>query len=138
MENLFHLSLPCENLVDTKMFYVDTIGASLGRYANNWADINLFGHQVTFTKVGKFDFTNPSYKLEGQVLSSFHFGIILDKDTWENIYSKLKNQDLKVTPQATFLKNRSGEHVSFFVKDPNGYMLEFKRFKNNNEVFVTG
>ena len=137
MENLFHLSLPCENLVETKMFYVDTIGAALGRYTNNWLDINLFGHQVTFTKAGKFDFTNPSYKLEGNVLQSFHFGIILEKDAWDNVYSNLKNQDLDITSHATFLKNRSGEHVSFFVKDPNGYMLEFKRFKNENEVFTT-
>ena len=115
MEKLFHLSLPCENLLETKMFYVDTVGASLGRYANNWVDINLFGHQVTFTKVGKFDFTNPSYKFEGNILSSFHFGIILNADAWEKVYSKLKNQDLDITTQATFLKNKFGEHVSFFV-----------------------
>jgi extradiol dioxygenase family protein len=44
MDNLFHLLLPCRNLVETKMFYLDIIGASLGRYSNNWADINLFGH----------------------------------------------------------------------------------------------
>ena len=137
MKNLFHLSLPSENLVETKMFYVDIVGASLGRYANNWLDINLFGHQVTFTKAGKFDFTNPSYKFEGNVLSSFHFGIILEKETWEKVYSKLKNHDLEVTPQTNFLKNKFGEHQSFFVKDPNGYMLEFKRFKNKNEIFTT-
>lgn len=137
MGNLFHLSLPCENLVETKMFYVDTVGASLGRYEINWLDINLFGHQVTFTKVGKFDFTNPSYKFEGNVLSSFHFGIILNKNDWDKVYSNLNNQDLDITPKATFLRNKIGEHESFFVKDPNGYMLEFKRFKNENEVFTT-
>lgn len=60
MENLFHLSLPCKNLVETKMFYVDTIGASLGRFENNWFDINLFGHQVTFTKAGKFEIVYTS------------------------------------------------------------------------------
>ena len=136
MESLFHLSLPCENLVETKMFYVDTIGASLGRYANNWVDINLFGHQLTFTNVGKFDFSYPSYKFEGKVLSSFHFGIILEKDIWEKVYSKLKNQDLDITPKATFLKNEPGEHSSFFVKDPNDYKLEFKCFKNLAEIFL--
>jgi len=136
MKNLFHLSLPCENLVETKMFYADTVGASLGRYSNNWVDINLFGHQVTFTQVGKFDFTNPNYTFEGKVLSSFHFGVILDIETWGEIYSKLNNQNLELTSQATFLKNKSGEHLSFFVKDPNGYMLEFKSFKQPQEVFI--
>ncbi|WP_299115793.1 VOC family protein [uncultured Winogradskyella sp.] len=135
MDNLFHLSLPCNNVVETKMFYVDTIGANLGRYANNWVDINLFGHQVTFTQVGKFDFTNPKYAFEGKVLSSFHFGIILDIDSWGKMYSKLTNENLELTTQTTFLKNKSGEHLSFFVTDPNGYMLEFKSFKNLEEVF---
>ncbi|WP_298900890.1 bleomycin resistance protein [uncultured Psychroserpens sp.] len=135
MKNLFHLSLPCKNLVDTKMFYVNTVGANLGRYANNWLDINLFGHQLTFTQVGKFDFTNPSYSFEGKVLPSFHFGIILDIDSWGRIYSKLNNQNLELTTQAAFLKNKPGEHLSFFVKDPNGYILEFKNFKDDKEIF---
>ena len=135
MKNLFHLSLPCNNLVETKMFYVDTIGADLGRYANNWVDIDLFGHQVTFTQVGKFDFTNPSYAFEGNVLSSFHFGVILDIDSWGKMYSKLTNRNLEVTTQTTFLMNKAGEHVSFFINDPNEYMLEFKSFKEINEIF---
>lgn len=137
MNHLFHLSLPCNSIVGTKKFYVDTIGASLGRYANNWVDINLFGHQVTFTQVGKFDFTNPNYAFEGKVLSSFHFGIILDIDTWRQIYSRLTNKNLELTTQTTFLKNKPGEHLSFFVKDPNGYMLEFKSFKDTAEIFMS-
>lgn len=135
MKNLFHLSLPCKNLVDTKMFYVDTIGATLGRYANNWLDVDLFGHQLTFTQAGKFDFINPSYMFEGKILSSFHFGIILDIDSWGKIYTKLINQDLELTKQTTFLKNKVGEHISFFVTDPNGYIVEFKSFKNKEEIF---
>ncbi|WP_412987656.1 VOC family protein [Pontimicrobium sp. IMCC45349] len=135
MKNLFHLSLPCKNLVDTKMFYVDTIGATLGRYANNWLDVDLFGHQLTFTQAGKFDFINPSYMFEGKILSSFHFGIILDIDSWEKNYTKLINQDLELTKQTTFLKNKVGEHISFFVTDPNGYIVEFKSFKNKEEIF---
>ena len=135
MENLFHLSLPCKNLIETKMFYVDTLGAALGRFENNWLDIDLFRHQVTFTKAGNFDFTNPSYKFEGKILSSFHFGIILEKDAWDKVYYKLKIQDLDITTHATFLKNKPGEHESFFVKDPNGYMIEFKCFKNPKDIF---
>jgi len=136
MNNLFHLSLPCQNLVETKMFYVDTIGANLGRYANNWVDINLFGNQVTFTQVGKFNFSNPNYSFEGKLLSSFHFGIILDIVTWGKMYSELSNKNLELTSQTTFLRNKTGEHVSFFIEDPNGYMLEFKSFKDLNEIFT--
>lgn len=135
MENLFHLSLPCHNLIETKKFYVDILGADFGRSANNWVDINLFGHQITFTQVGKFDFTNPNYIFEGKLLSSFHFGIILDIDSWSKIYSNLSKENFELTTQATFLRNKPGEHLSFFIKDPSGYMLEFKSFRDINEIF---
>jgi len=87
METLFHLSLPCDNVEETRIFYTETVGATLGRYSNNWIDINLFGHQITFTKAGKFNFNNPNYVFEEKILPSFHFGVILDVDTWGAIYS---------------------------------------------------
>ncbi|MBV1922785.1 MAG: VOC family protein [Flavobacteriaceae bacterium] len=135
METLFHLSLPCTDVEETKRFYIESVGAALGRHSNNWVDINLFGHQITFTQAGKFNFNNPNYVFEGKILPSFHFGIILNVDTWGAIYSKLNALNLELVAQATFLKNKSGEHLSFFVKDPNGYMLEFKSFKESKQVF---
>ncbi|WP_299886988.1 VOC family protein [uncultured Lacinutrix sp.] len=135
METLFHLSLPCINVEQTKKFYIETVGAILGRHSNNWVDINLFGHQITFSQAGKFNFNNPNYVFEGKILPSFHFGIILNVDKWGVMYSKLNTLNLEIVTQATFLKNKHGEHLSFFVKDPNGYMLEFKSFNKPNEVF---
>ncbi|WP_299123012.1 VOC family protein [uncultured Winogradskyella sp.] len=135
MKTLFHLSLPCTDIEETKSFYIETIGAVLGRHSNNWIDINLYGHQITFTQAGKFNFNNPNYVFEGKILPSFHFGIILDIDTWGITYSTLNKLELELVHQATFLKNMPGEHLSFFVKDPNGYMLEFKSFKEPNQVF---
>lgn len=134
METSFHMSLPCLSVKDTKAFYTN-IGASLGRMTQNWVDINLFGHQITFIKSAKFNFNSPNYVFEGKILPSFHFGVIVDIDTWGEIYTKLNNQDLQVVTQATFLKDKVGEHVSFFVEDTNGYMLEFKSFKSLKDMF---
>ena len=128
------MSLPCLKIKETKGFYAN-IGASSGRMTQNWVDINLFGHQITFIKAGKFNFTNPNYVFEGKILPSFHFGIILDFKTWGTIYEKLKSQGLDVVTKATFLKDKVGEHTSFFVKDPNDYMLEFKSFKDLDDMF---
>jgi extradiol dioxygenase family protein len=119
METLFHLSLPCTDLEDTKKFYVATVGAILGRHSNNWADINLFGHQITFTQAGKFNFNNPNYVFEGKILPSFHFGVILDVDTWGAMYSNLNGLNLELVTQATFLKNKSGEHLSSIFQTEN-------------------
>lgn len=131
----FHLSLPCLDIKATRDFYVNNIGALLGRHTENWLDINLFNHQITFTNAGKFNFNNPNYVFEGKILPSFHFGVIVDVDTWGQIYAKLNEKDLELVTQATFLKDKKGEHLSFFIKDPNGYMLEFKSFKDSNSVF---
>lgn len=136
MENKFHLSLPCLDIQDTKEFYKANLEVNLGRFSENWLDIDLFGHQVTFTKAGNFDFNNPNYVFEGKILPSFHFGIIISKDKWQALYEKLSEKNLDIVTQALFLKGKPGEHLSFFVQDPNGYVIEFKSFKETNEVFV--
>ena len=131
----FHMSLPCLSIKGTESFYVDNIGASSGRKTQSWVDINLFGNQITFIKAEKFSFNSPNYVFEGKILPSFHFGVIIDLKDWEQIYARLKNQKLDLVTQARFLEDKAGEHVSFFIKDPNDYMLEFKSFKNSESIF---
>ena len=135
MNTTFHISLPCTDVKATKNFYKYVIGGAIGRFNDNWLDINLFGHQLTFTSAGKFNFNNPNYVFEGKILPSFHFGIILDKKNWQEVYSRLKTQKLELVEKATFLKGKAGEHSSFYVKDPNEYLLEFKSFKDPKEIF---
>lgn len=135
METSFHMSLPCLSVTETKNFYVNNIGASLGRTSENWLDINLFGHQLTFIQAEKFNFNSPNYVFEGKILPSFHFGVIIDIENWGEIYAKLSKLSLEVVTQTTFLKDKPGEHLSFFINDPNNYMLEFKSFKTSKDVF---
>ncbi|GGX22691.1 VOC family protein [Aquimarina muelleri] len=132
----FHLALPCEDIQDTIDFYTYKLGARLGRNTDTWADIDLYGNQITFTKAGDFNFDFKNYRLGEQILPSFHFGVIIDVEVWGKLYSRLFSMDLEVTTETTFFENKVGEHLSFFVKDPNGYMVEFKSFKNPNEIFT--
>ena len=135
MDTKFHLALPCKNIEETKTFYVDIIGAEIGRSTENWLDINLFGNQLTFTQTGDFSFDFKNYKLDDYVLPSFHFGVIVSVNIWGKLYSRLFQMDLEVTTEATFMQEKKGEHLSFFVLDPNGFMVEFKSFKNPSEIF---
>lgn len=131
----FHLALPCEDLEKTKDFYINKLNAKLGRSTDHWLDVNLCGNQITFTKTGDFSFDFKNYRLGNQILPSFHFGVIVDIETWGKLYSSLSSMDIEVTTEVTFFKNKVGEHLSFFVKDPNGYMVEFKSFKDHREIF---
>lgn len=137
MDAKFHLALPCSSIRDTANFYVSYLEAKIGRNTDNWVDLNLYGNQLTFTAAGFFKFDYKNYKLNDQILPSFHFGVIVDVDTWAKIYSRLLKENLDVTTEATFLENKIGEHLSFFVTDPNGYVVEFKSFKSNEEIFKT-
>ncbi len=131
----FHLALPCEDLEKTKDFYINKLNAKLGRSTDHWLDVNLCGNQITFTKTGDFCFDFKNYRLGNQILPSFHFGVIVDIETWGKLYSSLSSMDIEVTTEVTFFENKVGEHLSFFVKDPNGYMVEFKSFKDHREIF---
>lgn len=137
MKAQFHLALPCESIEITKKFYTSILGATQGRQADKWADINLYDNQLTFTEAGAFNFDFKNYKLGDSVLPSFHFGVIIPVDEWGKLYTKLFKSNQEVTTEVTFMKNKIGEHLSFFITDPNGYMIEFKSFKNDNEVFTS-
>lgn len=131
----FHLSLPCSSISKTEDFYISVVGARLGRHSSRWLDVDLFGNQITFTKSGDFNFAYRSYKFEESVLPAFHFGVIMDHETWEALYSKLSASEYDITSETIFLKDKVGEHVSFFIQDPNGYKVEFKSFRNQKEMF---
>lgn len=136
-KSAFHLSLPCYSISKTKEFYVELIGAKLGRHSTQWLDVDLFGNQITFTKSGQFAFNYRSYKFEDIVLPSFHFGVILDEESWQSMYHRLSKESNKTTAASTFLKDKKGEHRSFFIEDPNGFVVEFKCFAGSNQVFAS-
>ena len=137
MEVKFHLALPCKDLLETRWFYENILELPIGRSSENWMDVNLFGNQITFTSVGEYKFDFKEYRLGKHILPSFHFGVIVDQDVWGLLYTKLFQENKQdVTTEVSFMENKVGEHISFFVKDPNGYTIEFKCFKNSAEVFL--
>jgi extradiol dioxygenase family protein len=44
---IFHLSFPVLDLQQTRDFYVETLGADVGRESDEWLDILIWGHQIT-------------------------------------------------------------------------------------------
>ena len=45
--HIFHLSIPVSELAVAKKFYVEALGATVGRENADWLDILLWGHQIT-------------------------------------------------------------------------------------------
>lgn len=136
MKGTFHISLPCKNLEDTISYYKDDLGLPIGRSTSSWVDVNLFSNQLTFVTVEEFKFEYPMYLLDKEELPSFHFGVVLSNDEWDNVYDRINRWFIDTIIKRTFFKAKNDEHNSFFVKDPNGYYLEFKTFKQHDEIFM--
>ncbi len=45
--NCFHLAIPCGDLETAKKFYKETLGCRLDNSAQEWADVDFWGNELT-------------------------------------------------------------------------------------------
>lgn len=136
MDSNFHLAFPIKDLNKTKKFYVDVLGCSIGRNTATWMDFNFFGNQITAQVNPEAVKLHSFYKHDKYQFPIHHFGAILPWKEWHSLESKLKEKKVKfsIEPQVVF-EGEVGEQKTMFVKDPNGYYIEFKTFENLESVF---
>lgn len=135
MSTSFHLSLPCKSISTTKSFYIDQLEAYAGREVSTWVDIDLYGNQITFIKDESFHFDYHDYRFGDSIIPAFHFGILLEKSVWEELFDKLSETKITLTEKRSYLKAEPGEHQSYFLEDPNRYTVEFKCFSKEGDTF---
>ena len=133
--NSFHLAIPVNNLDACKDFYENVLECKPGRHSKSWADYNFFGHQLVI----HFDPNkkNPHHnEVDGKSVPVPHFGIVLSWNEFINLEKKLKEKKIKfeIEPYVRF-KGLEGEQKTMFFYDPSGNALEFKCFKNLNQLF---
>tara|TARA_B100001564_G_C20402313_1_gene561745 strand:+ start:332 stop:748 length:417 start_codon:yes stop_codon:yes gene_type:complete len=136
MNTRFHLAFPVKDLDQTKIFYLNILGCSLGRESLKWVDFNLFGHQIVAHLSPEDCGSINRNQVDGDKIPARHFGVILNWDIWENLIKSIKEKDIVfyIKPKIRF-KNKKGEQGTFFVLDPSENVLEFKSFKNDSMVF---
>tara|TARA_Y100000590_G_scaffold129638_1_gene148159 strand:+ start:346 stop:771 length:426 start_codon:yes stop_codon:yes gene_type:complete len=132
----FHLAFPIYDIKKTISWYTDTLGCTIGRQDKRWVDFNFFGHQISGHLIDKKDEEINTNIVDGENIPCRHFGIILNRDDWNDLSQNLisKNIDFIVKPTIRF-KDTKGEQATFFIKDPSGNVLEFKSFKNDEMIF---
>ncbi|MEX0719842.1 MAG: VOC family protein [Balneolaceae bacterium] len=135
--NPFHLAFPVKELKETYAFYHDLLGCETGRSTDQWIDFNMWGHQVVAhlspDEVGE----SKSNAVDGQEVPVKHFGVILEIEEWRKLAEKLKeaNIDFVIEPYIRF-KGEPGEQATMFFLDPSGNALEFKAFKDKEQIFA--
>ena len=133
----FHLALPVHNLEAARTFYVDLLGCSVGRESATWIDFNFFGHQVTThlsPEAPRPAATNP---VDGHQVPVRHFGVILDWDAWQALAEQLTQAGVSflIEPCIRF-RGQVGEQATMFLLDPSQNGLEFKAFRDQEQIFA--
>ena len=134
----FHLAFPMKDKEKTRRFYVDMFAVEIGREAETWIDINFFGHQVSFHLKPEIFVDEPTNEVDGKSVPVRHFGVILDWDEWHSLSAHLKSKNISfiIEPYIRF-KGETGEQATLFFLDPSGNALEFKSFKDKNQIFAS-
>ena len=133
----FHLAIPVHNLEACRKFYRDTLNCDEGRSSDHWVDFNFYGHQLVIhykPKTSEDLHTNP---VDGKSVPVPHFGIVLDWEDFQNLSKDLKTKDIDfiIEPYIRF-EGQIGEQATMFFYDPSGNALEFKAFKDMNQLFA--
>ena len=133
----FHLAFPVKNLLETKLFYTNFLGCTIGRTSDDWIDFNFYGHQITAHLSP--DSCDILYnKVDDKSVPVRHFGLIMDWEDWHIAKDKLiQNKAQFIMEPYIRFKNKPGEQATLFIVDPSINGIELKAFKDKSMIFAT-
>ena len=133
----FHLAFPVLDIEDTRQFFVDVLGCTVGREAEKWIDFEFFGHQISAHVKPEECAAAATNGVDGDAVPVRHFGAVLEWADWEALLERVKAAGVEfiIEPRIRF-EGEPGEQGIFFVKDPAGNAMEFKTFKDMDKLFA--
>jgi extradiol dioxygenase family protein len=133
----FHLAIPVDNLELCSRFYLDVLGCTPGRSSEQWLDLNFFDHQLVLHVDPTHNPKKHHNDVDGKSVPVPHFGVILDWEIFISFAERLKKNKVEfvIEPYLRF-EGLPGEQMTLFFYDPAGNALEFKSFKNKDQIFA--
>ncbi len=134
----FHLAIPVSDLKAAVPFYEDVLGCVPGRSSDHWADYSFFGHQLVLHEDTQYKGHKHFNNVDGKAVPIPHFGVVLEWEVFQKFSQRLIDQNIEfqIAPYLRF-EGLPGEQLTMFFYDPSGNALEFKSFKNINQLFAT-
>ena len=131
----FHLAIPVKEISTTRSFYRDILGCKEGRSSDNWVDFDFFGHQLVIHIKDDKKNIEVENKVDGKDVPIPHFGVVLEWNLFSQLEKRIRTQvEFIIEPYIRF-EGQKGEQKTMFFKDPSGNALEFKTFKNIDQLF---
>lgn len=133
----FHIAIPVHNLDTCCAFYRDTLNCEEGRSSDHWVDFNFFGHQLVIHYKPKSKEGLHTNSVDGKNVPVPHYGVVLPWDIFNEFAEDLKSKGIEfiIEPYIRF-QGLAGEQATMFFLDPAGNALEFKAFKDMNQLFA--
>ena len=133
----FHLAFPVQDIESTREFYVGLLGCREGRSAEDWIDIDFYGHQLSAHVLPAACGSAQAHAVDGDDVPVRHFGMVLEWSAWEEMRARLARAhvDFLIRPHVRF-QGQVGEQATLFVRDPSGNALEFKSFRDPARLFA--
>lgn len=133
----FHLAIPVHNLEECRSFYRDVLGCLEGRSSDHWVDFDFYGHQLVIHYKEKSTEDLHTNAVDGKAVPVPHFGVVLTMEDFESLSKALQARGIEfiIAPYIRF-KGEAGEQATMFFLDPAGNALEFKAFKNIEQLFA--
>ena len=129
-ENVFHLAIPCKDLVEAETFYTLKLGCQLARKYEDRITLNFFGDQLVVHFA-------PSEIDENPKIYPRHFGITFNKKSdFEQVYENAKANEIHFFETLkTRFEGKQEEHLTFFLIDPSNNILEFKYYHDPRMMY---
>jgi extradiol dioxygenase family protein len=133
----FHLAFPVTDIAEARQFFGETLGCKEGRSAPRWVDFDFFGHQISAHLREESNTPAPTNSVDGDTVPVRHFGLILPWSDWESLCERLRSKGASflIQPKIRFA-GKPGEQGTMFVHGPSGNTLEFKTFRDFENIFA--
>ena len=117
----FHLSLSVADPDRTERFYVDVLGARVGRQTDRWTDLWLFGTQLTVHH-------RPEAVLPAPQREAMHFGATLGWDEWRDLAARLADNGAPFRSEPRLDEAKGQARLT--LVDPDGHLVEIKAYRD--------
>lgn len=127
---LFHLAFPVTDVEQTKHYYGEGLGCTIGRESEQAVILNLYGHQLVAHVTRA-----PLQPQKG--IYPRHFGLVFEAEAdWEALLKRVEAHQLGfyLPPKVRFPEQQL-EHHTFFLEDPFHNLMEFKVYRHQSAIF---
>ena len=114
----------------------EILGCKEGRFTETWYDFDLFGNQMSAHISNHIPSLDYCGHVDGIKVPIPHFGCLLTLEQFDDVQQRLEKANIEfvVKPNIRY-EGMTGEQKTMFVLDYSGNPIEFKAFKDQEEIF---